>query len=431
MNKFTFFFAFLSVIAATCLQAQNTRTQPHAPASRNPSNPAWIYPAQDVTPPVISCLNNLSANLLATDMVQLYTSDILLAASDDVTPFDQLKFGIRKTGTGSGFPVDANNGPIGSIIFDCDEQGNQPVELWVMDQAGNTAFCTTSIGIQDNYNHCTSAQGISTICIGNHICAVDEVYFDVNGANVNGDPFSYFISEEFNCTQVSFPDSSSGTIKPVKDDNPLNGVTSYDLQLIKQHILGNLPFTSPYQYIAADINRDGEVTGLDTLELRKLILGIYQELPDNTSWRFVRADYQFPADPLSQPFPETVSFDELNQLDTVRFIPIKIGDVNGTAVCNTLVNPDDRSAEGALIEAQVLPNPTDGNAFLIVTLTRPEVLQINLYDIAGKQVLSHEFNAVSGQNRIEIPAAAMKESGVYVWQMIENGRSSSGKLIRE
>jgi hypothetical protein len=61
---------------------------------------------------------------------------------------------------------------------------------------------------------------------------------------------------------------------PELDDNPLNGVSTYDLVLIKNHIDGDLPFTSPYQYVAADINRSGTITTFDILELRNLILGI-------------------------------------------------------------------------------------------------------------------------------------------------------------
>jgi hypothetical protein len=38
--------------------------------------------------------------------------------------------------------------------------------------------------------------------------------------------------------------------------------------------------------IAADVNNDGKVSASDLTELRKLILGIYNELPNNSSWRF-------------------------------------------------------------------------------------------------------------------------------------------------
>ena len=80
----------------------------------------------------------------------------------------------------------------------------------------------------------------------------------------------------------------------MKDDNPLNGVSTYDLVLISKHILGLAPLNSPYKMIAADANKNNSITTTDIVEFRKLILGIYNELPNNTSWRFVDAEYAFP-----------------------------------------------------------------------------------------------------------------------------------------
>jgi len=83
---------------------------------------------------------------------------------------------------------------------------------------------------------------------------------------------------------------------------PLNGVTTYDLVLISRHILGWEPFASPYNMIAADANKSGSITTMDILELRKLILGIYDELPNNTSWRFVDKSFVF-SNPFNPFFP--------------------------------------------------------------------------------------------------------------------------------
>lgn len=44
------------------------------------------------------------------------------------------------------------------------------------------------------------------------------------------------------------------TVAPERDDNHLNGVTTYDLVLISRHILGLEPLNTPYKMIAADVN---------------------------------------------------------------------------------------------------------------------------------------------------------------------------------
>jgi len=73
------------------------------------------------------------------------------------------------------------------------------------------------------------------------------------------------------------------TVTPEKDINPTNGVTTYDLVLISQHILGVADLASPYKIIAADANQSGSVTTLDLVELRSLILQVYTEFPNKAS----------------------------------------------------------------------------------------------------------------------------------------------------
>ena len=118
-------------------------------------------------------------------------------------------------------------------------------------------------------------------------------------------------------------------------DDPLNGVSTFDLVLINKHILGVELLNSPYKMIAADANNSKSITTFDIVELRKLILGIYTELPNNTSWRFVQADYVFPnpSNPFS--FPETDTFPP----SALDFIGIKVGDVNGNADVNRPAGP--------------------------------------------------------------------------------------------
>jgi len=118
----------------------------------------------------------------------------------------------------------------------------------------------------------------------------------------------------------------------VKDVNYSNGVSTLDLVLIQRHILGIQSLESPYKLIAADANNDGQVTAGDLIELRKLILGLTDDLPNNTSWRFpiasqaMNPNAPFPYDEDIM-CPYTPNTDMTNQ----NFIAVKIGDVNGNA----------------------------------------------------------------------------------------------------
>ena len=77
-------------------------------------------------------------------------------------------------------------------------------------------------------------------------------------------------------------------ILPDQDfSNPVNGVTTFDLVVLSKHILGLEFFDSPFQYIAADANNSGSVTNFDKFVIRKVILGIDSNFPENRSWRFI------------------------------------------------------------------------------------------------------------------------------------------------
>jgi len=66
--------------------------------------------------------------------------------------------------------------------------------------------------------------------------------------------------------------------------------------------------------------------------LRKLILGVYEGFPSNTSWRFLDRNYAFNEllNPLEQDYNEEYHIPQLENDMTVDFIAIKTGDVNNS-----------------------------------------------------------------------------------------------------
>ncbi|MDX1409580.1 MAG: T9SS type A sorting domain-containing protein, partial [Saprospiraceae bacterium] len=131
-------------------------------------------------------------------------------------------------------------------------------------------------------------------------------------------------------------------LDPKLDIDHLNGVSTFDLVLMQKHILGYDELDSPYKLIAADINRSGSITAIDIVEARRLILGYYDNFPDNESWRFVPEGYNF-ADP-SRPFdfPEVLEIG-LQEGASVDFTGIKIGDVNESNTPHSLMSSTIRS----------------------------------------------------------------------------------------
>jgi subtilisin-like proprotein convertase family protein len=132
--------------------------------------------------------------------------------------------------------------------------------------------------------------------------------------------------------QLLINPGGSYSVTPSKADDlpPNNGVTTFDILLIRQHILNSSLLNSPYKILAADANGSKSVTTADILPIRQLVLGNTTNLPGGL-WKFVPASYVFP-DPMS-PWgaPTNLSYTNLvGNLDNQNFIAIKVGDVNSS-----------------------------------------------------------------------------------------------------
>lgn len=138
-----------------------------------------------------------------------------------------------------------------------------------------------------------------------------------------------------NYTFPNIPAGGNYAITPVRDTNDLNGVSTYDMVLITNHLLGVQALDSPWKIIAADVNHNNSVTTFDIVEARKLILGIYPQFPSNAAWRFFPAAITFgnPQNPFASALPlESILITNLQGNFTAGgFKGVKVGDANGSA----------------------------------------------------------------------------------------------------
>ncbi len=222
-----------------------------------------------------------------------------------------------------------------SRVYDCDSLGQRDVQIFVTDKiTGNQSSCRTFIIVQDNNNVCPSplqqgqVAGLITNPSGD---GVQGALVDIQVSNmptVVTDPTGKYAFPKM-------PLGGSYEVVPHKESRFLTGVTTRDLIVINNHILGIQTFNSPYLYIAADANEDDRVSGADIVVLRNLILGRIRKLPKGRSWRFVDKAYTFPNPHKPWNFPETYHLDPFNRdMPNVDFIGIKIGDVSGDAGAN-------------------------------------------------------------------------------------------------
>jgi hypothetical protein len=233
--------------------------------------------------------------------------------------------------------------------YTCDDVGQQTVQIWVTDAAGNQDYCETIVIIQANMGQCDDDPLVAGTIATESNLTVENVSVNVNspaGFNENG------TSTAAGVYGINVNAGNDYTITPQYDEDHLNGVSTFDLVLISKHILGVTPLGSPYKIIAADANNSKTVTTFDLVEIRKLILFINTEFPNNTSWRFVDKGFVFPnaSNPWATTFPEVINLNDVtaDQLNN-NFVAVKIGDVNGSAATNLLGSTEDRTMVGDLV----------------------------------------------------------------------------------
>ncbi|MCC6460634.1 MAG: HYR domain-containing protein [Saprospiraceae bacterium] len=239
--------------------------------------------------------------------------------------------------------------------------GSHRIKWIVTDGCGGETECEYNFGVEDPNNFCVPSE----VLVKGHIktpanAGVSDVAVSLEGTQPGVPAFNLFaLTDDQGYYEFNLAVGDSYTITPIRDNDPLNGVSTLDLLLINKHVLGLEPLNTPYKLLAADANDSRTVTTFDIVELRKLILGIYPQLPANTSWRFIDAAYTFqnPANPFQDVIPESAAQANLPAGSTPvhDFIGIKVGDVNGNAIPNLQsATADDRSMLPMWLEDQVL-----------------------------------------------------------------------------
>ena len=278
----------------------------------------YLITVKECKDPTPVCYDGLAIDLVGNQSVELWASDINQSSFDNCTPNSQLSISF------SSDPTD------NLITFTCADLGDNEVDMWVTDLAGNQSYCTATINVQDNLGGCSSQspniQG--KIATENNV-AIPEAMVSILGAEMDSEVMTK------NDGEYTFGDldmQNDYQIQVDRDKDYLEGVTTLDLVMIQRHILGLSELDSPYKLIAADINNSESLTAADLLALRKLILGVDLTFDQNTSWRFVSKNESM--NDMTDPWPFTedlVLQSESTQAIDADFVGVKIGDVNNSA----------------------------------------------------------------------------------------------------
>jgi len=346
-------------IPADCGETQHRVVWKVYDGCGNVTSTESFFTVQDKKAPTPYCVN-LSTALMAdpdgagpeVSNVELWAIDFDFGSFDNCTSFDDLRYTFTDVAPEND-PDYIPSRRSSARAFTCDDLAGSnnaviTVPVYVWDACGNFDFCLVNLRLIDNNpDGCTPTTGTGSIA-GKIVTEFGETVEEVDVTNE--DMLDQYEMNDMtdNIGSYAFNFNTMGNdfqVTPAKNDDYLNGVSTLDIIIIQRHILNSVQLDSPYKMIAADVNNDGTITALDLIELRKLILGIYDELPDNSSWRFVDASTTVD---MSNPFDFKEEIDIYNlTVDRMDedFVGVKIGDVNQSVVANlTSTTTESRSA---------------------------------------------------------------------------------------
>jgi hypothetical protein len=219
-------------------------------------------------------------------------------------------------------------------IYTCDSLGVRPVSMWATDSARNQSRCNTFISVTDLSNSCEEDddQGRVARLFGKIMTPEENIIENVEVSIIGAEVSEKYMTDSTGIYAFTdLPLYNDYIVRPDKDTDWNEGVSTMDLVQIQRHILGINKLDSPYQMIAADVNNSNSVSAADLVELRRLILGIQEKFQNNKSWRFIDSTLDFEDAEFPWPFNESIEYQSLDSdMMDVDFYAVKIGDVNGS-----------------------------------------------------------------------------------------------------
>ncbi|HMP31195.1 MAG TPA: hypothetical protein PKD85_16430, partial [Saprospiraceae bacterium] len=257
-------------------------------ACGNPRICNYAVTVKDCKAPTPYCILSLSTAIMENGMIAVWAKDFDRGSFDNCSPTSKLKYSFSK------------NIQDTARIFTCDSLGNLKskefnLTMWVTDEDGNQDFCTTLLTVQDNGNICKA---------GNVLTALSGHIQDIHGLGVTNysivvkdKDFNFVTKKDFTTPSYTIDSlySNQQYMLFVEKENKLGSeINTFDLLKIQRHILGIRKFTSPLEFLAADVDNNGRVVVGDIIEIRKFILGISDmyDTPINV-WQFVREGQTF------------------------------------------------------------------------------------------------------------------------------------------
>ncbi|MEO5581485.1 MAG: hypothetical protein ABIR66_02240, partial [Saprospiraceae bacterium] len=233
----------------------------------------------DKTPPTPYCIGSL-ATTIAWHPDGVYTlidpKKFDIGSYDNNTPKDKLRFEAVPN------------------KFTCDSIGIRKIRIYVIDEVGNKDYCTVKLNLQDNMGMCPKKPEPfkDTLVIAGLISNIHDKFIDSVSMTLTDSTGNKSVMSSGPYKFVELNHGRTYKVEPSKHKDFLEGVTTEDYTLLVNIVQGKDTFTSPYQLIAADIDRNDTIDMDDVFILGYYLLTRGESIPKNQlSWRFLPKAY--------------------------------------------------------------------------------------------------------------------------------------------
>ena len=442
--------------------------------------------------PVPVCINNLSVALMGQDtnqdgindqgMVQLWAKDLDWKSFSTCNNYP-LRFSFSPT---------ANEM---SKVFTCDNVGKSKVKMYVIDSKGNQSYCEVELDVQNNAANIENCKPQTTTPQNRKYSAKGSVkdIYDAGLKNVSMqlyDPTKlYEIKTIYDTTKVVVKDSfknlsgywvfyhdekltitshkdtiplTNGLAKVITDDKgifsfdtlmekqktymvkcpeydggALTNIDKADLDMLTLYLLGQKPFTHAWQYLAADVDRNGKINIEDLNLMIKYLKGEVDHFAD-------KQHYLVFMDNVTDKMNEVILLNKRNwlNLDSVKtdvtdihFMAIQLGDLSKEKATGIINNEDIdanlRSIEVSINEGlSIFPNPFSNELIIRFESSEDKSANFGLYDWSGKLIHTAGLRLQKGSNEFNYNNPSLP-SGIYLYRLDVGDKQFTGKVVRE
>jgi len=289
----------------------------------NRSSCTYIVKVEDGKAPSPVCYAQLSTVVMPIGgMVTIWARDFNASSFDNCTQANKLKYSF------------SSNVLETSRTFNCDDVGVNILEIWVTDQSGNQAYCSTWLTIGDNLPTCSQMNPLSgaiTTFSGTSVSdASVALYIVMPDESMEMDKIEQSGLDGFYLTGFGTTNFDR-MIGAEKEGDPIEGISGLDLVMLQQHIVGTNPITDPAALYAADVDGSGHVGVSDLLMLRDAFLSGGRTLNGKKlDWIFYPNDCAWGEGSFAPDCNVMVEIDRFNPpSEEIDFVGVKKGDING------------------------------------------------------------------------------------------------------